>query len=149
MSDSRVHRAPRGGATVIEGRYLGGEFLPFYVPRPLMPQVDEVYYPRIIADAATTPGVTFDTVPVADLRAHQRIDHRKAEKMDPRVRIKPIIVSNDGYIVDGNHRWWANVYAGSTWINVIRLALDFDAAIAWALERPYVYRLKPTTPERN
>lgn len=120
----------------------------FYVPRDHMPQVDEVNYPDLVADARPV-GVAFDTVSPRTLKAHQRVDHAKAKAMDERVRIKPLIVSSDGYIVDGNHRWWASVHGRHEWVNVIRLAMRFDEAIAWLLTFPYVYTITPTTPERN
>lgn len=122
----------------------------FYVPREQMPQVDEADYPRFVADATYAgPGVEFDTVSPRTLKAHQRVDHVRARSMDERVRIKPLIVSKDGYIVDGNHRWWASVHGKHEWVNVIRLSMAFDLAIAWLKARPYVYEITPTTPERN
>lgn len=131
-------------------RDVHGRFLPFYVPREMMPQVDEVFYPRLIAEATTKgPGVVFDTVNPVTLRAHQRVNHDRAKDMSERVRIKPLIVSNDDYVVDGNHRWWASVHGNHEWVNVIRLGMTFDRAVTWLRLRPYVYEIKPTTPERN
>lgn len=141
--------APVGGADVFGRHYKAGEFLPFYVPRPSMPQVDEKDLPRLVADAMGGPRVEFDVAKVCKLRAHQRINHHIAKAMDPRVKLKPVIVSSDGYIVDGNHRWWSHVHAGDEWINVIRLGLSFDIAIRWVLARPYAYRITPDTPVRN
>jgi hypothetical protein len=130
--------------------YRPGEFLPFYVPRERMPQVDEKFTVRMIVDAAQGESLpTLEVLPPCEIRAHQRIDHRRAAAMSPAIRAKPIIISSDGYVVDGNHRWWAHVKAGSEAIPVIRLALDFDEAIRWLLDRPYVYTIRPTTPERN
>lgn len=127
-----------------------GEFLPFYIPRDRMPQIDEAYYPRLIAEATSKgPGVIFDTVDPRTLRAHQRVDHAKAKSMPERTRIKPIIVSSDGYVIDGNHRWWANVHGNHDWINVIRLDMPFDPALIWLLRKPYVYEITPTAPERT
>lgn len=136
--------APIGGLVEYDKRYLGGQFLPFYVPRERMPQFDEAVYPQLVIDAMRWNSCQFDTVPPLTLHAHQRIDHRKAERMDPKDRIKPMIVSGDGYIVDGNHRWWANVYSGSPFVNVIRLTDDFDSCIEWALKLPYVYEINQT-----
>lgn len=142
-------RAPRGGCEVIEGHYKGGEFLPFYVPRPLMPQVDEADYPRFIADAVhDARKLVIEAVPVSSLHAHQRIDHFRAKLMPAAVKMKPVIVSADNFIVDGNHRWWAHVYQRDPLILTVRLDLPFDEAIEWALARPYVYRIS-NHPEEN
>lgn len=135
------HRAPAGGADEYDKHYLGGQFMPFYVPRERMPQFSERDYPRLVRDAYSC---SFETVPTMDLHAHQRINHHLAQAMDARDRIKPIIVSADNYIVDGNHRWWASVYSGTPWMNVIRLKDNFDTAVAWALSLPYVTEIKPT-----
>lgn len=125
--------------------YKAGEFLPFYVPRQFMPQVDTSCYPQLVASALEHgPGCTFDVVPVSSLRAHQRINHLRAASLDERVLLKPLVVSRDGYIVDGNHRWWGHVYQHLPMVPVIRLNLDFDDAVAWALEQPGVYTISMT-----
>lgn len=146
--DAQVHAQP-GGCDEYGKTYRGGEFLPFYVPRPDMPQIDEKYQPQFVADAFDKIGVTFESAPVSALRAHQRINHAIAKAMTPQVKMKPVIVSWDGYIVDGNHRWWAHVHAGDEFINVIRVGLPFEQAIEWALKLPYVYRIQPDRPNRN
>lgn len=128
--------------------YRKGEFLPFYVPRPFMPQIDMAKYPQFIADALPR-GVTFDVVPVNSLHAHQRVLHFRASAMPDEARLKPIIVSSDGYIVDGNHRWWAHVYQHAPLIAVIRLGLPFKNAVDWALTLPYVYCVSPQKPGEN
>lgn len=130
--------------------YTSGEFLPFYVPRAFMPQVDEQYTVRMLADAING-GIAawMKVVDPRTLRAHQRIDHARAAAMTDEVRAKPIIVSSDGYVVDGNHRWWAHVKAGSTAIATFTLQKPFQDAINWLNTLPYVYQISPTTRERN
>lgn len=144
-----VH-APAGGIDLIGGHYKGGQFVPFYVPRERMPQVDAEFYTRLIADAIDI-GVTIDVIEVGHITPHQRIDHRRAEAMPLWLRMKPLIVSADDYVLDGNHRWWAARKAGDAYLNAIRISMGFDAAIKWLLQRPYVYTLDPThpQPERN
>lgn len=138
------------GAMVEYGRrYSAGEFLPFYVPRDRMPQVDEEFYPQLVSDAHAMmrgPGCEFDVVPVQSLRAHQRIDHFRAKCMKPDVALKPILVSQDGFILDGNHRWWEHVHNKSAWIAVIQLHLDFEPALDWLRKQFYVYEVAPNTP---
>lgn len=146
---SHIARAPKGGIDTLEGHYAGGRFVPFYVPRPLMPQVDEQFYPQLIADAKDYSGVALDVVKIDSVFPHQHIDKLRADHMDMRLRMKPILVSRDSYVLDGNHRWWANVHKGAPWISIIRIGLEFDPAIAWLRDRPYVYEITPNTPERN
>lgn len=142
------------GAMVEYGRrYSAGEFLPFYVPRDHMPQVDEDDYTQLVVSASTItgtsihgPGCEFDVVPVQSLRAHQRIDHFRAKVMKPNVALKPIVVSRDGFILDGNHRWWEHVHNKNPWIAVIRVDLDFEPALDWLLSQPFVHEVAPQTP---
>lgn len=132
--------------------YTPGEFLPFYVPRAYMPQVDERYTVKMLVDSSLVFGREQPLAKIMDprtLRAHQRIDHARAAAMTDAVRAKPIIVSADGYVVDGNHRWWAHVKAGSTAIAVFELQQSFEDAINWLNTLPYVYQITPTTRERN
>lgn len=132
--------------------YTRGQFLPFYVPRDRMPQVDEQYTIPMIIDAAKALPIALPTLEVVEphtLRAHQRIDHGRAKAMSDDVRAKPIVVSDDNYVVDGNHRWWSHVHQNSTAIAIIRLAHDFDEAIDWLKTLPYIYEITPGTPIRN
>lgn len=142
--------APKGGIDMIEGHYRGGQFIPFYVPRRLMPQIDSEFYPNLIVDAIGR-GVTLEVIEPGSITPHQRINHRAAEAMPLWLRMKPLIVSADHYVLDGNHRWWAAHKAGDSYINVIRLHMGFDSAIDWLLLRPYTYTLDPAhpQPERN
>lgn len=131
-------------------RYAAGQFRPFYVPREYMPQVDAQFLPQLIHEAvADGYKVAIRTKPPEMLRAHQRIDHARALSMAPDVRMKPILISVDGYVLDGNHRWWSHVHEGSPFLSAIDLGVPFDEGIAYLLARPYTYTIQPDTPERN
>lgn len=136
-----MNHAPRGGTDRYGKHYGGGEFLPFYVPRPMMPQVDDL--PRMIADAVNDAGCEVTVVEPPKLRAHQRVNHMLAQAMPPAVKRFPVVVSSDGYIIDGNHRWWNAVREGREFIAAIRLRLPFDAALEWLAPRPYVTHANP------
>lgn len=145
-----ARRAPAGGIVdPLNGlQYHGGEFLPFYVPRPVMPQIDEADYPAFI-DFAQARGchVEQELVEPAKLRAHQRIDPIHADAMPPEVRRKPIFASADSYVLDGNHRWLLHALERSP-IHVLRLSLRFEPAVALMFEFPRTYDLADK-PERN
>lgn len=122
----------------------------FYIPRAEMPQVDEVELPHLVAtafDAGHAPA--FDAVHPASLHAHQRVNHDRARSMPMEVKMKPVLVSSDDFIIDGNHRWWAHVHAGDELMNIIRIDMPFTQAIEWLFEQPYTYRITPTTAIRN
>ena len=125
-----IEHSPRGGIVGETNRYYsGGEFLPFYKPRPLMPQVDDKAYPALLAWCEFMGvGVSRETVAPRTLKAHQRIDRHKAERIPDSVMVIPLLVSADGFILDGNHRWLAHCDRALP-VTVIRLALSFDDAI--------------------
>lgn len=136
-------RAPRGGCIdPLNGRtYRGGEDLPFYVPRPVMPQLDEAAYPGFLALCADKGiAVTRETVDPATLRNHQRIDTIHAAQMPEAVRAKPILVSADGFILDGNHRWALHRKLGLP-VACLRVALPFEQAVALLFSDPDTYDL--------
>lgn len=141
-----LRRAPAGGLVdPLNGRdYKGGELLPFYVPRPIMPQVDEKDYPTLVSWLLHDKGVDVTVNEACDpaaLRAHQRVDRFHAERLPPGVLDKPILVSGDSYVLDGNHRWWAHVHFGINPIPAIRILRPFEEAIGLLFEFPGTYAL--------
>lgn len=137
------HRAPQGGLTGVNGRfYRGGEILPFYIPRPVMPQIDEQFYPEFQTFALKrgVPLLRLRMEP-RKLRAHQRIDAIKSSLMSEEVRAKPIYISLDFYVLDGNHRWLAHINEGSI-IECIQIALPFAQAVDLMFQFPRTYALQ-------
>lgn len=128
---------------VLFGReYKKGEFLPFYVPRELMPQIPESDLAHTIQEACLDLLVVqFDCVDPRTLVPHQRVNREIVKNMPPLIQHKVILVSQDNYILDGNHRWWANVEANSPYINIIRFGMVFDSAIDWLLKLPWTYEV--------
>jgi|SRR6187455_751983 len=126
-----LEHAPHGGEIGENGlRYRGGEFVPFYKPRPLMPQVDDKAYPamRLWLTENAIPFFT-EAVDAWTLHPHQRIDAVKAANIPDSVLAIPLLVSRGGFILDGNHRWLAHLERGKP-CEVIRIGLPFDDAIA-------------------
>lgn len=150
MPEWTFGRAPRGGLTdPINNRfYRGGELLPFYVPRPVMPQLNEEDYHDFVAFLAMK-DIAVDMIERApdQLRAHQHIDPIKAERMTPDIREKPIWISADDFILDGNHRWLAHVM-DNTPLDCLQIGLPFDEAIDVMFAFPRTYKLE-TNVESN
>lgn len=135
------HRhAEAGGELGINGRcYKGGTFMPFYVPRAVMPQIDEVDLPEFIDFLkAKEVGVEWRVFDPRDLRAHQKVDMRKVFAMSPEVLAKPLLVSADRFVLDGNHRWTGHMHRGSK-CNAWEIGLHFEPAIATMFEFPKTY----------
>lgn len=122
----------------------------FYIPRAEMPQIDDADLPHLVANAfASNYKPSFEVVDPHSLHAHQRVNHDRALAMPPGIYMKPILISADNYVLDGNHRWWSHVHRHEGVMNAIRIGLPFEEAIAWLFQQPFTYRITPATPERN
>lgn len=133
-------RAPSGGMISINGKfYPGGEFLPFYIPREVMPQVEVADYPDLLKFAESR-GVQYfqEEYDPRVLHPHQKVSKILVNKMGPEVLTKPALVSVDMFILDGNHRWAAHVHYGSP-IPVYRFALPFEDSIRFLFEFPKTF----------
>ncbi len=102
------------------------------IPRSIMPQVYESDLPELI-DWLRSEGVVveFTKASPAELRTNQdAIDPKMANAMPEAVMEKPALVALDGFIIDGNTRWLAHQLKGRPEMPVIRVGMDFLAAIA-------------------
>lgn len=134
-------RAPVGGLSAYGKTFSGGEFLPFYVPRERMPQIDEADLVEF-TEFAISEGISFRRTSFCpkELRAHQRIDFERAMKIEESVLRKPILVSTDHYILDGNHRWMQHAVRGLR-VRAIELGLEFENGLdfMFRFEKTYSY----------
>jgi hypothetical protein len=113
-----------------------------------MPQIDEKDLPRLVADSVSSCGCEFAVVDPLTLHAHQRVQHDKAVHMPREVVAKPVVISEDGFILDGHHRWYAHKLSGDPLL-AIRVQLEFEKALDWLLSLEYTYKLTRDTPLRN
>ena len=134
-------RARRGGEERFGKRYAAGEFLPFYIPRPAMPQIEEEDYPEFIEWAAQRGiDIVVRYLPPTKLRMHQVPDKLNYDKfVATGVQNKPVFVSRDLYILDGNHRWMYHVHEGHSHVPCFEIKLTFEDAIGlmFAFEKTY------------
>jgi hypothetical protein len=113
--------------------------------RHLMPQLEDAVKQSFIDDMRSD-GVQVETTAVvpSTLRASQgNLNGPKVGRILQSLRINgpesepPIIVSNDGYIIDGHHRWAAVALLGlerpNVRLNVVRIDLPFGKVFAPAL----------------
>ncbi len=135
-------RAPKGGEIGIDGSFRrGGEIEPFYIPRPVMPQVDEADQPALI-DFIKGQGVkvVHKVVGPDEIKPHQRIEMVHVKEMPKGVLSKPILGSIEPFILDGNHRWMDHKLVGSK-MKLIQIMLSFDEAIGLLFKFPKTYSL--------
>jgi hypothetical protein len=129
-------RAPFGGEVGINGhKYKGGEFMPFYVPRPVMPQIEHHDLNRLIRFVRESGiWVLRHVFAPKDLHNHQRINW-DPKKVDHQKANTPVIIAQDHFILDGNHRWYGHKIAG-TMVSAIQIGLPFEPAVALLFKFP-------------
>lgn len=143
-------RAKPGGELGLNGKfYLGGEIMPFYVPRKEMPQVDEEDLPELMKFLQGLPvPVDLKKFDPDQLKPHQKVDIDKVKAMTAKAAIlaKPCLVSQDLYILDGNHRWWAHREL-HTVVPAFVIGAPFEQAIGILFRFPktYSYETWPDT----
>jgi len=146
-----LEHAPAGGERFIGRFYKGGEFLPFYIPRDVMPQVDEADYPELL-DFLASRGVRVERLEFDPwkMHVHQRISFDRSINMPDEVLRKPVLASREPYVVDGNHRWLGHVIR-NTLVPTIKIDLPFDNAIETvkAFPKTYAYGDGNFHPVRN
>lgn len=133
-------RAPKGGSEGVNGQeYKGGEFEPFYVPRPVMPQVDACDL-TALCEFVTFRGCKIEDGKAEpdDLHFHQRVDFDRCKKMKKDTLKKPVLLSLDKYVLDGNHRTMRHKLDG-TKVPYIMLCKPFEEAIALLMAFPGTY----------
>lgn len=129
--------APHGGLDLYGQHYKGGEFIPFYVPRILMPQVEGKYYDdfRKFAGDRISEHSGIDPASVVP---HQRVQVDHAINLSDDLARKPIIISEDNFILDGHHRWYWHVKKPEL-LNVLKVDLPFNPAIDFLFQYPNTY----------
>lgn len=124
----------------------------FYIPRSRMPQVDPKDYPELVYQLYDLCiGVSFEVVPAKMLHAHQEVNHARAQSIPVEVARIPVLVSREGYVLDGNHRWWhcralAVTGKGDGLLNIVRIDMSFDDAVKFLLAQLYVTEVKKHKP---
>lgn len=118
----------QGKGLPLEPLQVKGEFAPetgtLGIPRDEMPQIKIAMRPQFI-EAMQGAGVTREEVRADSLKPTQKdFDTDKTARAgrlaEDRSDKSAVIVSSDGYVLDGHHRWMAKAQAGQM-INVIRI----------------------------
>lgn len=148
-----IHRrAPKGGEEGVNGEmYKAGEFEPFYVPRAVMPQVDETDLGELLAFIRERGIAVIETMISPELlRFHQQVDMKKVHAMDADVLAKPLLVSLDDYVLDGNHRAAGHKIQGTSAV-CLQIMAEFEDAMAviYAFPKTYEYGDGKFHPVRN
>ena len=121
------------------------------VPRAEMPQI-KAEHRGALTRYANARGVTHqaETVPAASLKPTQaEFSAAKVKKaIDFKSGDRSILVSSDGYILDGHHQWLAKANQGEP-INVIRFNAPISDLVKMAREFPSSQLASGASPRRG
>lgn len=121
------------------------------IDRGLMPQVDEVMYPALL-EWLRGERVSHQWANLATdaLTGRQKISAHKAINLPLSLLTKPILVSEECWVIDGNHRWVAAHYHKITPMRCLMIFLPFQVAIRKLVGFAPAYRFADgPQPERN
>jgi N12 class adenine-specific DNA methylase len=125
-----INATQRTAAPTYAGAKIDGEFTAFHpdtgtigIPRAEMPQIKQEHRGAFV-NYAEARGITHeeDTVPAASLKPTQaEFAPAKVQKfLDNDAGDRAVLVSSDGYVLDGHHQWVAALDKGGD-VRVIRL----------------------------
>jgi hypothetical protein len=110
------------------------------ISRDDMPQVDKADMPNLFFWLHQHGIKVFGSeVNPDDIRGHQKVYRPIVKDMPDEALSKPILVSNDGIVVDGNHRWAAAHYRRKETMPAYVIDKDFDTALSLVKEYPKSY----------
>jgi hypothetical protein len=94
-----------------------------------MPQVDIDDYPALLTWALwQSISYSDETRDPHTLKAHQRVNWQRVATMPDEIYKRPILISADGFILDGNHRAAAHRQRGEP-VSCIVLGVPFFHAL--------------------
>ena len=107
------------------------------IKRSDMPQVSNKDYPEFF-EYLKSNGATFEMqrdIPANTFKSTQGEFsdagiERSMTKLLKGAKKKPIIVSQDNYIIDGHHRWLVAMNLGNSTVDTIKISMDADELLA-------------------
>jgi hypothetical protein len=112
------------------------------VSRADMPQINERDIPALLAYLGTL-SVTFSAGVIDPLkvRAHQAIDVDKAMAIPPKILTKPVLMSQEPVIIDGDHRWYRHC-VDKTQMPYIQIEAEWHVCLKYIFAFPQTYEEK-------
>jgi hypothetical protein len=109
------------------------------IPREKMPQIDEKFYADLLVFLGSR-GISFTAgfIEPDKVFSHQIVDVNRAVVMSKECLAKPVLLSKDRCILDGNHRWYKHKTDGSS-VPFIGIETDFFDALNHLFAYPNCY----------
>jgi hypothetical protein len=112
------------------------------IPREKMPQIDSEDHKSFkkFLDKRNI-GVRMIEINPKSLRATQgEFDSKKIESGLKKTEIRPIIVSQDGFVIDGHHRWLQAINGNKNTMKAIEIGTDARKALKLANKFPKSFK---------
>lgn len=111
------------------------------IDRSKMPQVDDKLYNDLFMFLGER-GMNFTgrLLPAELLHMHQEVDPDKARAIPPDKLIKPVLISLDLIIIDGNHRAYRH-WLDKTHVPCIKIEASFPRCLREILEFPGTFEI--------
>lgn len=109
------------------------------IPRSKMPQIDEKDLLELLVFLGErNVGFSAGVIDPLECHAHQSINVEKAKGIPGWVLAKPSLISIDGWIIDGDHRWYRHCI-DKTKMPYIRIGAPFAEALNHIFNFPKTY----------
>jgi hypothetical protein len=109
------------------------------IPRSKMPQVDDGDIPSLLVFlGALDIGFSAGYIDPNTISAHQAIDVEKALAIPDKWLKTPCLISKDGVVIDGDHRWYRHC-VDKTLMPYLRIEEDFNTALEFIFKFPATY----------
>lgn len=108
--------------------------------RGIMPQVDNEDIPALLGFLRENGvSVTSGCLAPRELRGRQKVIRSKVHAMPLEATEKPVLVSSDHLVIDGNHRWMKSVVSRLECMKVFQIGLPFTEALKAIFKFPKTY----------
>lgn len=110
------------------------------IARGIMPQVDEKDIPELVAFLRSSGVKVLKTcLNPRIVRGKQKVDRTKVRAIPAVVLSKPVLISSDLFVVDGNHRWMAAIWRGLASLDAYFIQLPFKETLEAIFKFPKTY----------
>lgn len=111
------------------------------IDRSKMPQIDDKQYTDLFVFLGQQ-GMTFSAglIEPTLLKLHQEVDIQKAMNIPDHVLKIPLLIAQDGFVLDGDHRAYRH-FINKTKASFIRIEAEFYAAYSAMMKFPGTFEV--------
>jgi hypothetical protein len=111
------------------------------IPRAKMPQVDEKDIPELLVFLGNRGlSIKAGFIDPHEVKAHQAVNIAIVKAMEAHTLAKPVLLSSDKAIIDGDHRWYRHILDNAM-MPFIQIGCMFEDALMHIKAFPKTYEL--------